>query len=485
MNATSVLKDEEQTPDALDRAVRLVGAARSFYTDLLVGQIGVDCFRDAPLEMGQYRNLFSTCLYPRGMCFEIYKPLLDAYIVVTSRGWYFKVDLPLVAGQIDRAALRYALEEVVAAARALPPANSPGAISAAALPPRTAGLITLRSRAQNRVALDTLANAFLVLCLDLASLPTDEEQACRLAQCGNLENRWHLASQQIVVFGNSKAAIVFSYVAGIDGNVMMRYSTELRRRALNLSMDLQDSGSVFSDHLRPLHWQIPSWVDRQARSSAYSVLVAERALYRFSNWSGSRLTASGFRLDAIFNVALLMAAQKLAGRRPHYIELLTMAKYRNCGLGNAMPWSPAISQLVDPALNPHSPEAATALQAAVNAHAEALRHGRKHLNIMDILSLQLALAPAWRKPVALFTMLQFIKRVDVIVSSPRASEEIDIVGRLGVALPVNLFSLHYEIHDEDLSLAFMPGQSRPFSNAEIAAVFKECLDRIVAIATQN
>jgi hypothetical protein len=213
------------------------------------------------------------------------------------------------------------------------------------------------------------------------------------------------------------------------------------------------------------------------------VMVSERGLYRFPDWG--RLPESGFRLDAVFNVALMMAAQKLAKRPPYYLELLTLAKYRNCGLGDASPWSPAITRLIDPALDLNSAEAADALRDALEAHAQALRKGRKMVNFMDIVSLQTVLAPIWQKPLALYLMLRFAMQLDVIVSSPHASDSIAIIGRIGIALPIRLFSVHYEIHEHEISLAFMAGAKRPFTYAEIAATFKECLDRVVSIANQS
>jgi hypothetical protein len=484
MNATGVLKDDVGTSDPLDRAVRLVGAARSFYADLLSGQIEVDRFRDAPLEMGQYRNLFSTCLYPRGACFQIYKSPLDAYIVVVVSGWYFKVDLPLVDGQVDLAALRFKLAEVVTAAQDLPAAQSPGILSAATPLPRAAGLTALRGYAPGRESLETLANAFFVVCLDLDSAPVNEEEACRAAQCGNLANRWHLASQQIVVFGNAKAAVVFSYVAGIDGNVMTRFCSEVVQRAARFPQVPPVSGP--NGHVpQPLRWKVPGWAVRWAAASVRPVLADDQGLYRFSDWGGTRLVEAGFRLDAIFNVALMMAARSLVMRPIHYFELLTLAKYRNSGLGSAFPWSPAVERLVDPALDLHSDAAVTALQAAFAAHAEAIRQGRRQLSLMDLLSLQLALAPVWQKPWILIAVIRLITRIDVIVSSPRNSDEIAIIGRLGITLPVRLFSVHYEIHDETISLAFMPGAARPFTNAQIAAAFKDALDTIVAVAAHS
>jgi hypothetical protein len=482
-SATAVLRDEEESPAPLDRAARLVAAARSFYLDLLAARIPPDAFRGAPLEMGQYRNLFSTCNYPSGACMNIYKSPEDSYIVAAANGCYFKLPLPLVEGRVDLPSLHAGLETVVAEAHKEAADASPGALSAAAPIQRVVGFSLLRFRPQNRAALEILANAFLVLCLDLQSSPADEEEACRLAQSGNLDNRWYLASNQIVVYANAKASIVFSYICGIDGNVMTRFTADIRRRALQLATSDATKGNAPATRPERMRFSIPAWLARWAHASCRGMLADERALFRIRDWGGESLLRRGLRLDSVFNIAMMMAAEKIAGRPPVYVELLTMAKYRYRGLGDSLPWSPAVSRLADPAFDAErGEEAAETLRQALEAHRQALRRDRERFNLSDLLSLHLALSAPWRWPLIVFTLMKLMSSIDVIVSFPQPSEDIDVVGRIGVRLFARLFCMHYETSAESISVAFMPSQGRSVPNREVFAAFEESLRKIVRIA---
>lgn len=482
-SATAVLRDEEPAPTALDRAARLIAAARSFYSDLLEVTLPVDSFRGAPMEMGQYRNLFSTCNYPSGACMGIYKSTDDSYIVVAARGYFYRLPLPLVEGHVDLACLRSALETIAAETGCAKTEVSPGALSAGALLQRMAGFSILRLRPRNRESLEILANAFLVLCLDLDSSPVDEEEACRLAQSRNRDNRWYLASNQIVVSANAKASIVFSYICGIDGNVMTRFSSEVRRRAVDLiSSPGKDAPSPAVSPQR-LRFSVPAGIARWADSSCRILLSDERTLFRIRHYGGESLLRRGLRLDSVFNLAMMMAAEKIAGRPPVYVELLTMAKYRYRGLGDSQPWSPAVSRLVDPAFDADRvAEAAAVLRQALDAHRQALRRDRERFNLSDLFSLHMALSALWRWPLIIATQMKMMTSIDVIVSFPAPSYDIDVVGRIGVRLFARLFCLHYETSAEEISVAFMPSQQRSVPNPAAFAAFEESLHKVVRIA---
>jgi hypothetical protein len=483
-SATTVLRDEEPSPDPIDRASRLIAGARSFYADLLAARLPADTFRGEPMEMGQYRNLFSTCNYPSGMCLPIYKSRDDSHIVVAASGSYYRLRLPPTGAPLDVPSLRAALEAVTADARGRREGSSPGPLTGAAPLQRAAGFSLIRLDRRNRKSLEALADAFLVLCLDLDSFPADEEQACRLAQSRNRRNRWYLASTQIVVFGNARTSIVFSYICGIDGNVMTRFSSEVRRRALRLS------GSAAAER-KPepveiperLRFAIPARLVRWADASCRGLLSEERVLFRIRGWGGEGLLRRGLRLDSVFNIAMMMAEEKLTGRRPVHVELLTMAKYRYRGLGDATPWSPAVSRLADPALNAgRGRDAVETLREALEAHYRSLKEGRERFNLSDLLSLHLALSAPWQAPFIMVALMKYMSSIDVIVSFPHPSEDVLAVGRMGTRLLTRLFSLHYETSPEMISVAFMPAIRNAVPAQTAFAAFEEALQKIVRIA---
>jgi hypothetical protein len=480
-SATAVLRDEDPAPDPLDRAARLIAAARSFYADLLAARLPADTFHGAPMEMGQYRNLFSTCNYPSGACLEIYKSQEDSYFVVVVNGCFYKVAFP--ADAADWSALRGSLAAIAADAQTASGVVSPGPFSAAAPPQRAIGFTLLRMQSQNRDSLEVLANAFLVLCLDLDSRPADEEEACRLSQSRNRHNRWYLSSNQMVVFGNAKTAITFSYICGIDGNVMTRFSSEVRRRALQLAASGPDRKPAPVAAPERLRFAVPAALARWADDSCRGLLSDDRVLFRIRDWGGEELLRRGLHLDSVFNIAMLMAEERLAGRRPVHVELLTMAKYKYRGLGDAVPWSPAVSRLADPACDAASGKAAAeTLCEAMDAHRRAIRAGRERFNLSDLFSLHLALSPLWKWPPIVFALMNFMSSIDVIVSFPHPSEDIAVVGRIGVRLLTRLFSLHYETSAEEISVAFMPAFTRGVPPQKAYEAFEESLQKVVRIA---
>ncbi|MBN1439401.1 MAG: choline/carnitine O-acyltransferase [Anaerolineales bacterium] len=481
-SATAVLADEQPAPDPIDRAARLLAASRSFYADLIGAKFPLDTFHGEPMEMGQYRNLFSTCNYPSGACMGIYKSVEDSYAVVAAGGNFYKLALPPIGTPADVPSLRAALEALAADARGRPQTVSPGPFSAAAPAQRAAGFTLLRLDPRNRESLEALANAFLVLCLDLDDRPADEEQACRLAQCRNRENRWYLASTQIVVFGNGKASIVFSYICGIDGNVMTRFSSEVRRSSLLLKESASRRKKSPRPDVQRLPFSVPAGLARWADSSCRYMLTDERVLFRIRDWGGRELIRRGLRLDSVFNIAMMMAEEQLLGRPPVHVELLTMAKYRYRGLGDATPWSPAVSRLVDPACDADLGRAAVeTLREALEAHHQAIRAGRERFNLSDLMSLHLALAAPWRMPASMILLMKYMSSIDVIVSFPHPSEDVAVVGRIGIRLLTRLFSLHYETSPESVSVAFMPAQSRPVPAQKAWAALEEALRKIVRI----
>ncbi|MGB7539159.1 MAG: choline/carnitine O-acyltransferase [Anaerolineales bacterium] len=481
-SATAVLRDEESAPDPIDRAARLLAAARSFYADLLNKRLPGDSFRGAPTEMGQYRNLFSTCNYPSGMCMEIYKSTEDSHVVVAARGNFYKLAIGGRDAPPDAVSLRAALDAIVADAQGRTGSVSPGALSSAAPPQRAVGYTLMRMNKRNRESLDVLANAFLVLCLDLDNHPADEEEACRLAQSRNRDNRWYLASNQIVVFGNGKAAIVFSYICGIDGNVMTRFSSEIRRRALQLKQTAAGEKRPSASSPERLPFSIPAGLVRWADKSCRGMLSDERVLFRIHDWGGRDLLRRGLRLDSVFNIAMMMTEERLTGRPPVHVELLTMAKYRYRGLGNAFPWSPAISWLADPEFDADLGRVAVGtLREALEAHHRALQVGRERFNLSDLLSLHLALSAPWQVLPTIITLIKYMSSIDVIVSFPHPSEDVAVVGRIGIRLLTRLFSLHYETSPETISVAFMPAFSNAVPAQAAFAAFEESLRKIVRI----
>ena len=96
--------------------------------------------------------------------------------------------------------------------------TAPGVISGAK-PGTQAELLTKLSKDPVAAqSLTTLRHSFVKLCLDLHLTPSSAAEAAAFAQSGNCANRWYNSALQIVVFGNSKACLVFNFNAYLDGS---------------------------------------------------------------------------------------------------------------------------------------------------------------------------------------------------------------------------------------------------------------------------
>ncbi len=62
ISATLALEDDPRNLSPIERAAMLVCAARNLWEDITIGTLEPDRHGDQVLEMGQYPNLFSTCL---------------------------------------------------------------------------------------------------------------------------------------------------------------------------------------------------------------------------------------------------------------------------------------------------------------------------------------------------------------------------------------------------------------------------------------
>ena len=75
---------------------------------------------------------------------------------------------------------------------------------------------------------------------------------------------------------------------------------------------------------------------------------------------------------------------------------------------------------------------------------------------------------------------------EILVSHPEIYPEIPMVGRPGVRLPyVKYFGLHYQIHDDKITITMMPGSRWHIPNDEFMAVIEQSLAEIRSVILQG
>ncbi|MDZ7334925.1 MAG: choline/carnitine O-acyltransferase [candidate division KSB1 bacterium] len=499
ISASLALKDDPRPISPIQRAATLIFAARSLYRDLMTGELPPDRFKDQILEMGQYPNLFSTCLIVEGKRARIFKSKQRSYIIVILAGRFYRFDIGDPSEPLTFQQLVSALEELCLRAKgeqAKNPISSPGILTVASHGTQLRIFQQLQQRPTNHESLEIMRHSFFTLCLDLDHSPRDDAESARIAHVGNNANRWFHASLQIVVFGNSRAAVICNFSTYLDGNPMMRAAAELQRRASNCPITQSNSQMA---HPLPaavsLRWDLePQWLN-QAEREFNQILDGQQATYEIHGFGKRTLEQLGYQPIPLFVVALLMALKKLVGRTVRITQFMTMSRYRCMDLVTPNVTTAAMARFVDymERSSADQKEALNLLHDAIQSQLQAMRQARKCLPIPDALRLQLMSAKGRRRlwlilmfflRVMIFRLLQVQKRMgrEVLISHPEIYPEVPVVGRPGIRFPnVKLLGLHYQIWDDKIVITFMPGLKWNISNQDFIKALDQSLNCIKGI----
>jgi len=208
VSATLALKDDPRPMGPLKRAATLLLAARSLYKDIVEGMLLPDQYNGQALEMGQYPNLFSTCLIIDGKRSRIFKSSNISPIAVAISRQFFSFEIGGMDARPTVAQLEAALGKLIQQVGENPlkaDDPAPGILTCADHLTQRSIFRRIQSNAVNAESLKALRHSFLVLCLNVESYPSSYGDAALVGHSGNCANRWFQASLQLVVFGNSKA----------------------------------------------------------------------------------------------------------------------------------------------------------------------------------------------------------------------------------------------------------------------------------------
>jgi hypothetical protein len=492
-SAAFALADDPRAPDWPERAATLLIAARELHAELNAGglQLAPD---QPPSELGQLGNVFGTSVVPESGGWRIARAPRGAgtRVAILANQRTFRAvltDVPLEAGAVSRA-----LRDLAAAPAQGCPA--PALATAAREGTRHAIWRRLSARPINRRSFGVMESCDVTVCLDHDRFPASAAEAAGIAQAGNVSNRWYNAALQIVVFGNGRVALLFNYCACLDGNAMTLAAEELYRRALSVQTATTSGAGRAQVRVERLHWEVG---ERELEPAAADVAtVRDTQLHSVFDVPELNRAASPLHDHAVpaLMTATDMAAALLLRRHVNIHQFLSLDRFQCLGLVVANVTTPQVRRFVDYVGRQSAPDRLTARQLAREAFASqqvTCRQARAALPLDLMWSLYVAtrrgaarrrLIGALRRTRRVLDALGSLETVrrDVLVSHPRLSPAVELVGRPGVRLPyVDCFAYHYRIGERSTQLVVARGPQWQLSSADLVQTLRAQLRLLAAI----
>ena len=489
-SASLALRDDQRSLTPAQRAATLIFGAYGFYDDLMSGKLEPDKYKDQVLEMGQYPNLFSTCLTIEGKTAKLFKSKRTDQITVLINGRFFILNVGHPGKTTTLPQLANTLQKLVDRVQEETPdgnPNSPGIISGVAHPVQLRMFGRILKNPVNKATFEQLRHSFLTLCLDINDQPQDYAEAAKITQSKNFHNRWYHSALQIVVFGNGKASTMLNFNTYIDGNPMMRGSAEIERRAEQIPVETDDAATL--DAPKELRWQLnPMFIER-ATEVARTVLDDQKATFVLDGFGKTFYQNKNLAPVPAFMVAVDMAAKTLIGQHVHIAQYLSVSKYRCMNLANADATTPEVQAFVDyvEQENFDKAEARKLMEAAIESQRKAYSKARKNMPPSQVISIFVSSQKGFKKlwiTSMLATAMIFLRllglykseEMQAVASHPDIKSEIKVVGRPGIRLPyIKYFGFHYQIMDDKTVITFMPSTKWQISNQKLLETIREKL----------
>ena len=489
-SASLALRDDPRSLTPAQRAATLIFGAYGFYDDLMSGKLEPDKYKDQVLEMGQYPNLFSTCLTIEGKTAKLFKSKRTDQITILINGRFFILNVGHPGKTTTLPQLANTLQKLVDRVQEETPdgnPNSPGIISGVAHPVQLRMFGRILKNPVNKATFEQLRHSFLTLCLDINDQPQDYAEAAKITQSKNFHNRWYHSALQIVVFGNGKASTMLNFNTYIDGNPMMRGSAEIERRAEQIPVETDDAATL--DAAKELRWQLnPMFIER-ATEVARTVLDDQKATFVLDGFGKTFYQNKNLAPVPAFMVAVDMAAKTLIGQHVHIAQYLSVSKYRCMNLANADATTPEVQAFVDYVEQEDfdKAEARKLMEAAIESQRKAYSKARKNMPPSQVISIFVSSQKGFKKlwiTSMLATAMIFLRllglynseEMQAVASHPDIKPEIKVVGRPGIRLPyIKYFGFHYQIMDDKTVITFMPSTKWQISNQKLLETIREKL----------
>ncbi len=499
--SASVLFNDSSFPKVtpVERAVALVLAALEFFQDLKSGTLPQDTIKDILLDMSEYPNLFGTTLCVEEKGVRIHKTEQVSHILLIVNGRYYI--LPLSKNFQE---LEFLMQDCVedSLERGSEEANSPGWLTAADDRFQLRAWRKILRNPVNRESLEQIKHTLLTVCLDLSVRPSRDQEAARYIHIGNPGNRFYFSGTQIVVLGNSKAGAIFNFTNYIDGNPMSRFADELFQRSESLLRARQreaDPGKASPEESRvqSLRFFIPPHILNRAQRSVQSVVDVQPHTFLLNEWGRNKLGPFARDAAPLFVVALLAAVRDLTGRIPSVLQFISMTHVRFVGLNLELITTEECKKLLKMLDENASPEKIRRhLVECIRSQREIIRKSRKGLTLSDFVNVylkkqrgikRLGILLIYFVTIQILRMLNYLHltKTDIMISHPTIKNSYKVISRPGVRLPyVQMFALHYQIHDEFTRVTFMPGKYWRYPNETVVRYLQKRLEQLLNVVNQ-
>lgn len=504
ISATLSIIDDTRNLPAVSRAGALVMAAIDLHKDISSGKLAADNHRGQTMEMGQYPNLFSTkFVVEKNGPMRLYKTKHHSHMIVIVANRFYKVEIDGLQLEGGSERLDHTLKAIVANARSCRLDSvkfSPGVFTCCNERLQRAGFDSLNENGANHAALDAIKHSFLTLCLDLDDRPITDADALRMAHSLNPGNRWHYSSMQIVVFGNAKTSIIYSFDAYLDGNVMARSAAELARRSLKFGPKTMAKSDCASEgRFTKLRWQIPPNLFRRAHQSLRLVQDSQAATYTILGIGRTVFDRYAINSVSAFVIALAQTARQITGQIPQIIQLVNMSNFRCMGFKRVNSVTQAVVAFLEYTRDGDFEIGAASklLKLAAESQQRLIKQNRTTLSAIELFNIfRNSITGLHRQYVRVIcTLAALIGTLtrsvslagsDIIISHPAIFPEVSLVGRPGIRVSyAKYFALHYQIFDEHIILTVMPGTHWATSNSELAAILELNLRSLCSILTDS
>lgn len=497
VSATLALEDDPQKTTLIDRTTSLIMACRSLYEDIHQGRLSQDRWQGRLLEMGQYFNFFSTniTIGPNGA--EIYKSAKDDKILILIRNHFFLLEIknwqdPDLAQKLKvtlHHLLNLELENGVPV----------GLLSAPSASIQLKIFRELKKHPENTRNLDSLKHVFVTICLEPDQLPETTEQTFLWAH-RQFANRWWFSSLQLVVFGNGRSCAIGNFSTYLDGNVMMRGTSEIQSRAAQLKMPLQAKTSLAMLPLKKLNWRVSDALIRLAKRDLDNIKDQEQpATFTIHSPGRNFFKEKEISGVASFVIALQMTLRQILNKQVSIHQFVSLAQYRYMDLATAVVSTNEVKQFSEQFLQNYlyTKENFELFLKAIDSQKAAINKARSQLAFSDILTLFFLNGSTFKRiwaQIFITSLLRLLKKLhllnleqrEVLISHPGIYPNVPLVGRPGIRLPyVTYMGLHYQVWPEKIVFTFMPGLNWQIPNEKISQLLETNLVKIKKLIEQN
>lgn len=170
ISATLAMTDDPRITDPLQRAATLLLGSRSLYHDVVSGKLRPDTVQGQVLEMGQYPNLFSTCLTIEGKAARVFKSTNISRIIVIVARRFYELEIGDSEQMPELGQVVLALTDIVQRAqqKRLPiDQPSPALLTATSNSRQIRAFYRLQKIKVNAESLEKIKHSFVTLCLEL------------------------------------------------------------------------------------------------------------------------------------------------------------------------------------------------------------------------------------------------------------------------------------------------------------------------------